>query len=264
MSDKATASEIRDDFSHKHLAAKLAEVQLAVERVPKRGHNQHFNYDFATESDITAAIRKEMAQRGMMLVPDIVAVSYRETNTKSGIQTIARVDVKFTVMDGVTGESLTFGGTGEGADSGDKCVPKAITSALKYALLKLFLIPTGDDPEIDHKPKAPKGPVAVAVAKATAPEPSSDVPEGYSRIAKYELDQYGWHHVILAATGVEVKTKFAEKGDDLRYAFEHKVPVKVTYDKRSYVTKVEVLKGVGGEEPEFDEIPVPDDFDVPF
>ena len=38
---------------------------------------------------------------------------------------------------------------GEGADPADKSVCKAMTSALKYALLQSFLIATGDDPEND-------------------------------------------------------------------------------------------------------------------
>ena len=36
---------------------------------------------------------------------------------------------------------------GEGADAGDKAPYKAMTGALKYALLQSFLLSTGDDPE---------------------------------------------------------------------------------------------------------------------
>ena len=36
---------------------------------------------------------------------------------------------------------------GEGLDAGDKAPYKAMTGALKYALLQSFLLPTGDDPE---------------------------------------------------------------------------------------------------------------------
>ena len=36
---------------------------------------------------------------------------------------------------------------GEGADAGDKAPYKAMTGALKYALLQSFLLGTGDDPE---------------------------------------------------------------------------------------------------------------------
>ena len=36
---------------------------------------------------------------------------------------------------------------GEGADTGDKAPYKAMTGALKYALLQSFLLASGDDPE---------------------------------------------------------------------------------------------------------------------
>src|SRR5699024_6730814 len=38
-----------------------------------------------------------------------------------------------------------------GQDAGDKAVYKAITGATKYALMKVFMIPTGDDPEQDYE-----------------------------------------------------------------------------------------------------------------
>jgi hypothetical protein len=86
---------------------------------------------------------KELA-RQIMLVPDIKAVSYRGANTKNGIQTIARVDVKFTLHDGESGTSLSFHGSKEG-DSGD--IVEGHHSALKYALHQIVSVPTGDDPE---------------------------------------------------------------------------------------------------------------------
>ena len=35
-------------------------------------------------------------------------------------------------------------------DAGDKGIYKAIAGAQKYALMKVFMIPTGDDPEADE------------------------------------------------------------------------------------------------------------------
>ena len=39
--------------------------------------------------------------------------------------------------------------SGSGQDAGDKGIFKAISGAQKYALMKAFMIPTGDDPEQD-------------------------------------------------------------------------------------------------------------------
>lgn len=45
---------------------------------------------------------------------------------------------------------------GEGMDTGDKAIYKAITGAQKYVLMKTFLIPTGDDPELEELPQKPQ------------------------------------------------------------------------------------------------------------
>jgi len=51
----------------------------------------------------------------------------------------------FTDVDG--GEEITTKVAGQGLDAGDKAPYKAMTGALKYALLQSFLLATGDDPE---------------------------------------------------------------------------------------------------------------------
>src|SRR6202045_2489868 len=53
----------------------------------------------------------------------------------------------YTFIDVDTGEEITAKVAGQGLDSGDKAPYKAMTGALKYALLQSFLLATGDDPE---------------------------------------------------------------------------------------------------------------------
>jgi hypothetical protein len=55
--------------------------------------------------------------------------------------------MRFTAHDGETGETLSWDMYGQGSDSLDKGAFKSTTGAVKYGLLKLFLVPTGDDPE---------------------------------------------------------------------------------------------------------------------
>jgi hypothetical protein len=292
MSEKTTAKAIKADLAQKQplepvppvpvsrplspreyapglppmtLVAKLAQVMAAVERVAKRGHNDHFNYDFATESDITAAIRAEMASRSLMLIPDVQSVSFREVNGRNGIQTIGQVLVKFTVKDGESGEEFSFQMPGEGQDSGDKCLPKAITSALKYALLKLFMIPTGDDPEREGKeprqkaaPKAQDAPRRDTAAEKPAfygalppkPVPANvdpvtgeeypPCPLGAVYVLKYAFDR-GMHTALISdmvkpEQAREVQTKF-DQGLTLKAACETKRPVVVTMNAKGYLTK---------------------------
>ena len=66
---------------------------------------------------------------------------------KSEVEHVARVVMAYTFMDVDTAEEITVKVAGEGLDAGDKAPYKAMTGALKYALLQSFLLATGDDPE---------------------------------------------------------------------------------------------------------------------
>jgi len=137
------------------LVRKLSEVMGEVERVAKSGRNEFHKYDYATESDIVQSVRSEMSKRQLMLIPDVESVEWKDIAKRSGgTERLCTMRVRFTIHDGESGESQSFVVLGEGQDPGDKATYKALTGATKYALLKLFLIPTGDDPEQDEKPQA--------------------------------------------------------------------------------------------------------------
>jgi hypothetical protein len=139
------------------LASKLAEIMAEVENVPKRGHNDHFHYDFATEADVAAAIRSGLAKRHIALLPSLLdwkdetTILKGERGEKS--KTITTVKLSYAFVDGETGERFECPWAGRGEDSSDKGLFKAITGGNKYFLLKCFQIPTGDDPENDKQDK---------------------------------------------------------------------------------------------------------------
>ncbi|WP_233711134.1 ERF family protein [Lederbergia citrisecunda] len=134
----------------KTLVKKLAEVMQEVKYIQKRGHNKFHNYKYATESDVSEKVREELAARNIMMIPNVVSHSNREhINAKGKTEYIATIMMEFRFIDGDSGEEITFHSIGEGQDAGDKAVYKAITGAQKYALMKAFMIPTGDDPEAD-------------------------------------------------------------------------------------------------------------------
>ncbi|NTX57951.1 ERF family protein [Myxococcus sp. CA039A] len=133
------------------LIRKLAEVMGTVGHVPKSGRNTFHNYDYATEADIVAAVRKGLSDRSLMLIPSVEKTEWSVVErAKGGKDRLCTLTVRYTLHDGDSGETLAFDVVGEGQDAGDKATYKAITGATKYALLKLFLIPTGDDPEQDE------------------------------------------------------------------------------------------------------------------
>lgn len=127
-----------------------------VKHIEKRGFNKFHKYKYATESDISDSVRNILSEERVIMLPDIVEHTTREhTNNRGNTEYIATVKIKFTFIDGDTGEELSIHGVGEGQDAGDKAVYKAITGATKYALMKAFMIPTGDDPEADNPSDIP-------------------------------------------------------------------------------------------------------------
>lgn len=159
----------------KSLVTKLAEVMGEVGRIAKTGRNNFHNYDYATEADIVESVRGAMSERGLMLLPSVEKTEWRKVPGKSGEQTVCTLTVKYRLLDGDSDSSLEFTILGEGQDQGDKATYKALTGATKYALLKLFLIPTGDDPENDAPRPSPKSapPQQQRQAPSSSPLPAT-------------------------------------------------------------------------------------------
>lgn len=159
------------DETKRSLVRKLSEVMAAVSHVPKSGRNNFHNYDYATEADITASVRQEMARRNVMLIPSVEACDFLEVATNAGKkERLCTMRMVFSAHDGDSGEVISFTAVGQGQDGSDKAAYKAATGATKYALLKLFLIPTGDDPEADSKPAPAQKPTAKAAPLPSKPK----------------------------------------------------------------------------------------------
>ncbi|MGH2869320.1 MAG: ERF family protein [Solirubrobacteraceae bacterium] len=132
------------------LYSKLAQVVGEVGYVAKDGKNDFQNYRYTSAEALLAAIRGPLSSRGVILMPSLVDIGEREYTTSKGkasIITTARV--RFTFVDGESGETHACEWAGQGDDPADKGLGKAYTNAIKTFLREQFLIPTGDDPEAD-------------------------------------------------------------------------------------------------------------------
>lgn len=144
------------------LAGKLAEACANVGGVEKRGRNEAQRYDYVKAADVAKSIRKELFNRGVVVIPDEIECTTKQIsfqNAKGETRNSNEVIVKtaYIITDGK--ETLTFHGYGIAWDAGDKAVYKAKTGALKYFLRGLGLIPDEkDDPEADESiDRATKG-----------------------------------------------------------------------------------------------------------
>jgi hypothetical protein len=129
-----------------NLRQKLAEVRRRIGYVQKRGHNERSDYSYVTAADIAGPVGDILAELGVIVIPSLEEISY-EPAGRGQATPMARVIMAYTFADVVSGEEVIATAAGQGLDAGDKAPYKAMTGALKYALLQTFLLATGDDPE---------------------------------------------------------------------------------------------------------------------
>lgn len=136
-------------MSDKNIYRRLADVVGDMGHIEKNGHNSSQNYDYVQASDVLAAVRPLFLKHGLVVVPDVGTLHSIDPSPK-GTQLITTVGITFTVVNVDTPEErFTFNSIGSGADSNDKGVFKAITGGIKYGLMELLMLSTGDDPERD-------------------------------------------------------------------------------------------------------------------
>lgn len=146
------------------LVTKLAKILGSVGKVQKKGFNSHFQYKFVREADLVEAVRDKLAENSIFITAsvkrtEVVEMSKVIGKTGEVVQyKVGFLYVEYTFRDGETGEVFTVEGIGEIDQDGGKGIYKAITGAMKYMLMKNFLIDTGDDPEMDGVGKAAPAP----------------------------------------------------------------------------------------------------------
>ena len=133
-----------------NLRQKLAEVRRRIGYIQKRGHNERANYNYVTAADIAGTVGDILAELGVVVIPTLEDISYESAAGRGEAIRMARVVMAYTFADVDSGEEIIAKVAGQGLDPGDKAPYKAMTGALKYALLQSFLLATGDDPEDDR------------------------------------------------------------------------------------------------------------------
>jgi len=111
-------------------------------------------YKAVSEADVLKAVKPIEIKYGIYSYPfnrEIIESGIIESVNKDGTikkQLYERIEVtyRFVNIDNPS-EFIDIKSYGDGIDSGDKSVGKAMTYADKYALLKAYKIQTGDDPD---------------------------------------------------------------------------------------------------------------------
>lgn len=118
----------------------------------KEGVNEFQRYKYLMEAQVAEQFKGLLEKHGVVFITSS-RITGIDSPLASGMkQTLTNVDVEYEFVDVESGEKVVGHAAGQGTDSGDKGVYKAITGAVKYIFMKNFLIPTGDDPENEKVP----------------------------------------------------------------------------------------------------------------
>lgn len=144
----------------------MSRVMGEVNEIGKNSKNQSQGYRFRGVDDVMAAFHGPLTRHGVFFLPEVMGSDVVERQSqKGGTLIYTTVDMAFTFY-APDGSSVTARTKGEAMDSGDKSTNKAMSAALKYALLQTFCVPVdaADDSDSDSHDVTP-------VRGATTPRP---------------------------------------------------------------------------------------------
>lgn len=158
----------------KNIYQKILEVMKNIEYLSKDDAVAFGNtkYRAMSEEKVTMTVRKELIKQGLVVFPIEQSV-YKEGNITTTNTTYKMVNTENPE------EYVILASSGQGSDTQDKGVGKAMTYSFKYMLLRTFAIPTGEDPDkvasaqIDYEEAITR---KKAELKALLEDTDSDVP----------------------------------------------------------------------------------------
>lgn len=130
----------------------LNAVMRQVGAVKKGDRNSQQNYSFRGVDAVVNAVYPALLDCGVTVQPNVRSYDYGTVHVGSGSNPRpmghARVVVEYTFTAMEDGSAVVTSAAGEAFDSGDKATPKAMSVALRTALLQSLMLPT-DDPDPD-------------------------------------------------------------------------------------------------------------------
>lgn len=133
---------------------KMSEVMKAIGSVKKDQKNAAQGFKFRGIDQFVNALHPALIAHGVFMTPRTTSYTseIREvtrSNGKTGVDKHVAILVEYDFF-AEDGSKVTVGPiAAEGLDSGDKATNKALSAALKYALIQTFSVPTEDMAEAD-------------------------------------------------------------------------------------------------------------------
>jgi hypothetical protein len=163
----------------------IATIMKKTKAIAKGQRNEQQGFMYRGIDSIMNELHDVFADSGVFILPEVL--DYQVTEKVSGRGTIlyytrAKIRFHFTAEDG--SEVYTIN-VGEAMDSGDKGMNKAMSIALKYALMQMLLIPTKEDKDPDAVTPPETRPRTIAeIAKALDPVKDVELQQALTAIVE--------------------------------------------------------------------------------
>ena len=138
-------------MEQKQIYLSLCEINKKIEAIGKNQKNQQQGFSFRGIDDVMNELHGLFSENGVIIMPKVLDIKRSERTNSKGtaiFTTLLTVEFSFIANDGTSVSAVCIG---EAMDSGDKGVNKAMSIALKYALLQMFLIPTIEQKDPDSE-----------------------------------------------------------------------------------------------------------------
>jgi len=155
----------------------LAEAKKQIGAVAKGERNNAQNFNFRGIDAVINAVAPVFNELGIIVAPEVTQTTYDtvEIGQRKTPMSHVIIEAKYTFY-GPQGDSVTSAVAAEAMDSGDKAVAKAMSVAMRIALLQTLNLPT-DEPDPDSQSYERSGDhVAAPVGRPVQPV-STDAPD---------------------------------------------------------------------------------------
>lgn len=166
-----------------NLFQRILRVMEDVSYVQKEEKKVNNQYTFVSHDAVIAKLRPALIKHGIVVVPTVLEFK------QDGNTTVVSYRVSFINAENPA-DFIQVDTLGYGVDPQDKGPGKAMSYAYKYAMLKMFCLETGDDPERDNIPRATGGGATEAPGKPKPTTPDLGV-ENYLLLLSKAADKGG-------------------------------------------------------------------------
>ena len=162
--------EMEMNKDKKNIYQRMTSIMADVSTVTKEKKKVNGQYQFVSHDAVTALLHGQCVKHGVFVEPSVVEM------IKEGNRVTSKVQVAFVNVDEPEDRLVTYS-YGEGIDSQDKGPGKAYSYAFKMALLKTFMLESGEpDNERSHEEYRPNVKVTTARKDMNTrkPQPATD------------------------------------------------------------------------------------------